>query len=117
MKRVSMSDRVESKDKYEWDERRLHRRFKKRFTLYIDEKGGSNIATAENISAEGLYLHTHTPLDEGALLTLHIPRGKDNLIVARARVVHSNPGHGAGLRFHGLSQDDRALLEDLLEEL
>jgi len=96
------------------EERRSRPRFEKRFALYIDEQGTQRVATAENISTGGLYLHTHTVLNEGAMLTLHLPRSKDEMIVVRARVVHSNPGHGAGLSFQSLSQDQSALLDDFV---
>jgi len=36
------------------------------------------------------------------------------MIIISARVVHSNPGHGAGLSFQSLSQDQSALLDDFV---
>jgi len=99
---------------HDFKERRSRQRFEKRFALYMDERSKRRVATAENISTGGLYLHTHAVLNEGAILTLHIPRSKDEMIVVSARVVHSNPGHGAGLSFQSLSEDQRALLDEFV---
>ena len=97
-----------------FEERRSRQRFEKRFALYIDEQGRQRVATAENISAGGLYLHTHAALREGAILTLQIPRSKDEMIIISARVVHSNPGHGAGLSFQSLTEEQSALLDEFV---
>ncbi len=97
-----------------FEERRSRQRFERRLALHMDERGTRRVATAENISTGGLYLHTHTVLNEGAILTIHIPRSKDEMIVVDAKVVHSNPGHGAGLSFQSLSEDQSALLDEFV---
>lgn len=97
-----------------FEERRSRQRFERRLALHMDERGTRRVATAENISTGGLYLHTHIVLNECAILTIHIPRSKDEMTVVDARVVHSNPGHGAGLSFQSLSHDQSALLDEFV---
>ncbi|MGI8898490.1 MAG: PilZ domain-containing protein, partial [Pyrinomonadaceae bacterium] len=64
-----------------------------------------------DISVGGLYMNTQTDLPEGALLLLRIPLGDDQQVVVNGEVAYSNPGRGVGVRFHGLSTADRAMLE------
>ena len=111
-----MLDLVETTDGYPPGERRLHSRFRRSFALMFDEKGQSIWVITENISAGGLYLHAKTELAEGAFLTLRLPHGDDDLIVVRAQVIHTNPGHGAGVRFHCLSDNDRATLDAYVKQ-
>ena len=106
-----MLNQVEATDEYPLNERRAHSRFPRSIALMFDEEGETRMVTTENVSASGLYLYTRTELAEGALLTLRLPNGDDDLIVVRAQVIHSNPGHGAGVRFLSLSGNDRATLE------
>ena len=106
-----MLNEVEATDEYPLNERRVHSRFQRSIALIFDEAGETRMVTTENVSASGLYLYTRTELAEGALLTLRLPNGDDDLIVVRAQVIHSNPGHGAGVRFLSLSGNDRATLE------
>ncbi len=104
-------------DSYTHDERRQYRRFKRGFALYIDAEGRKHTATTENVGVGGLYLHTKTLLAEGTNLTLHIPRGINDVIIVQAQVVHSNPGHGAGVRFQFSSPQTRNELEEYVRNL
>jgi len=61
-------------------------------------------------STGGLYLSTQLNIPEGSTLTLRIPLGSEHLIV-KGDVVYSNPGHGVGVRFHRLSEDDRIIMQ------
>ncbi len=106
-----MLSQVEATDEYSLNERRLHNRVHRSIALIFDEAGVTRIVTTENISASGLYLYTKTELAEGSFLTLRMPNGDDDHIIVHAQVIHSNPGHGAGVRFHSLSENDRATLE------
>jgi hypothetical protein len=56
-------------------------------------------------------MNTQTSLPEGLLLMVRIPVAEGKQIIAKAKVVYSNPGHGVGVRFHELSEEDRALIE------
>ena len=70
----------------------------------------TGVASTKDIGAGGLYMNTRTELPEGGLLTLRIPFTEGDVVV-NAEVVYSNPGRGVGVRFHGLSEKDRALME------
>jgi hypothetical protein len=50
-------------------------------------------------------------LPEGAVLLLRIPLRDEQQVVVNAEVIYSNPGHGVGVRFQGLTEEDRALME------
>jgi hypothetical protein len=60
-------------------------------------------------------MNTQTQLPEGGLLTLRLPFAEGDVVV-NAEVVYSNPGRGVGVRFHGLSEKDRALMQRALSE-
>ncbi len=93
------------------DERRSHDRSRVIVDLFFDGADATGIASTKDISLGGLYMNTKSELPEGALLTLRIPLGQDQQVVLNAEVVYSNPGHGVGVRFHGVSDEDRALME------
>jgi len=59
----------------------------------------------------GLYMNTQTELPEGSVLMIRIPFSDGQQVVVNAEVVYSNPGHGVGVRFQGLTEKDRALME------
>lgn len=92
------------------DERRLHDRSRLIVDVYFDGQDATGVASTKDISLGGLYMNTQTVVPEGALLTLRIPLG-ENQVVVNAEVVYSNPGRGLGVRFHGLSEKDRVLME------
>lgn len=93
------------------DERRSHDRSRLIVDVFFDGADATGVASTKDISLGGLYMNTKTELPEGALLTLRIPVGEAQQVVVNAEVVYSNPGHGVGVRFHGLSETDRALME------
>ncbi len=95
----------------EEDERRSHDRSRLIVDVFFDGENATGVASTKDISLGGLYMNTKTELPEGALLTLRLPVGDATQVVVNAEVVYSNPGYGVGVRFHGLSDDDRALLE------
>ena len=69
------------------------------------------ICTEAQISPGGLYMNTHAEIPEGALLLVRIPFRADAQVVCNAVVVYSNPGRGVGLKFQGLSDEVKAVLE------
>lgn len=73
----------------------------------------TGVASTKDISPGGLYMNTQAELPEGGLLTLRIPFPEGDVIV-NGEVVYSNPGRGVGVRFHGLPEKDRALMERAL---
>jgi hypothetical protein len=92
------------------DERRKEDRARLIIDLFFEGTGATGVASTRDISASGLYINTLTVLSEGSLLMLRIPSADEQLIV-KAKVVYSNPGHGVGVHFYGLSEQDRAVLE------
>jgi hypothetical protein len=97
--------------KLQEDERRSHDRSRVIVDVFFDGADATGVASTKDISLGGLYMNTQAALPEGALLTLRIPVGQEQQVVVNAEVVYSNPGHGVGVRFHGLSETSRALME------
>ncbi len=93
------------------EERRQSDRSRVIVDVFFDGKDATGVASTQDISVGGLYMNTQTDLLEGALLLLRIPLGDDQQVVVNGEVAYSNPGRGVGVRFHGLSTADRAMLE------
>lgn len=93
------------------DDRRSYDRSRLIVDVFFDGADATGVASTKDISLGGLYMNTKAVLPEGALLTLRIPVGEAKQVVVNAEVVYSNPGHGVGVRFHGLSDADRTLME------
>jgi hypothetical protein len=95
----------------EAEERRRHDRSRLIVDLFFNGSDATGVASTKDISLGGLYMNTKADLPEGALLTLRIPLGDDRQVVVNAEVVYSNPGRGVGVRFHGLKEEDRQLMQ------
>ncbi|MGH9969922.1 MAG: PilZ domain-containing protein [Pyrinomonadaceae bacterium] len=95
-------------------ERRWNDRTRVLVDVFFDGKDATGVASTRDISIGGLYLNTQTDLPEGAVLLLRIPFGQNQQVVVNGEVVYSNPGFGVGIHFQGLSESDRALLENEL---
>ncbi len=93
------------------EERRQSDRSRLIVDVFFDGKDATGVASTQDMGAGGLYLNTQTDLPDGTLLLMRIPLGIDQQIVVNGEVVYSNPGRGVGVRFHGLSTADRAMLE------
>jgi hypothetical protein len=93
------------------DERRNYDRARLIVDVFFDGKDVTGVASTKDISPGGLYMNTQAEIPEGALLLIRIPFRRDAQVVCNAIVVYSNPGHGVGLRFQGLSDEVRAILE------
>ena len=93
------------------EERRHHDRSRLIVDVYFNGSDATGVASTKDISLGGLYMTTQAVLPEGALLTLRIPLSNDQQVVVNAEVMYSNPGRGVGVRFHGLTEKDRALME------
>ena len=91
------------------EERRGFDRSRLIVDVFFNGADDTGIASTKDISAGGLYMNTKANLPEGSLLTLRIPVGNAHVVV-NAEVMYSNPGHGVGVSFHGLKDDDRDLL-------
>jgi PilZ domain len=96
------------------EERRQHERSRLIIDVYFNGDDLTGIASTKDISPGGLYMNTQAEIPEGSVLTLRIPlEGHD--VVCNGEVVYSNPGRGVGVTFQGLSDEDRAHLEDALK--
>lgn len=97
------------------DERRQHERSRLIIDVFFDGSDLTGVASTKDISTGGLYMNTQKEIPEGSLLTLRIPLGEKD-VVCNAEVIYSNPGRGVGVRFHGVPEGDRQLLESALAE-
>ena len=93
------------------EERRSDDRARLIVDIFFDGKDVTGVASTKDISLGGLYMNTQAEIPEGTLLLVRIPFRNDVQAVCNAVVVYSNPGRGVGLRFQGLSDDVRAMLE------
>ena len=93
------------------EERRSFDRSRLIVDVFFDGKDVTGVASTKDISPGGLYMNTQAEIPEGALLLVRIPFRPDAQVVCNAEVVYSNPGRGVGLRFQGLSDEAKAVLE------
>ena len=110
MEEHTVADDVEEKfDSHE--ERRAHDRSRLILDVFFDGHDLTGVASTKDISPGGLYMNTQADIPEGAFLLVRIPFRDGVQVVCEAEVVYSNPGTGVGLRFHELTDEVRALLE------
>ena len=106
-----MVDELDANSTTEADERRRYDRSRLIVDLFFNGSDATGVASTKDISLGGLYMNTQAHLPEGSLLTLRIPLGDNQQVVVNAEVVYSNPGRGVGVRFHGLKEEDRELMQ------
>ena len=85
--------------------------------VFFDGKDATGVASTKDISVGGLYMNTQADIPEGSMLLVRIPSSEGRQIVCNAEVVYSNPGLGLGVRFQGLSNEARELLEHELADV
>ena len=80
----------------------------------FDGGDGTGIANTRDIGVGGLYMTTTAPLDMGSpiLMTLNLA---DRTLHLNGTVVYSDPGHGVGVRFKELKDEDREYLVNELQ--
>jgi len=110
-----MSEEIDAAANLPGDNRRQFDRSRLIVDVYFDGSDGTAVASTKDISPGGLYMNTQTELPEGGLLTLRLPFPEGDVII-NAEVVYSNSGLGVGVRFHGLSDKDRSVMERALGE-
>lgn len=106
-----MVEEFEDQASLRQEERRHHDRSRLIVDVYFNGADATGVASTKDIGLGGLYMNTQAILPEGAVLTLRIPLNNEQQVVVNAEVMYSNPGHGVGVRFHGLTEKDRALME------
>lgn len=97
------------------DERRRYDRSRLIVDVFFDGKDATGVASTKDLSVGGFYMNTQAELPEGSVLLVRIPLGDGRQVVANAEVIYSNPGRGVGLRFQGLSDENRASIEKELD--
>jgi hypothetical protein len=105
---------IEDEDASSRDDRRHYNRSRLIVDLFFNGHDATGVASTKDISLGGLYMNTQADLPEGSVLTLKIPIGSENVVV-NAEVIYSNPGHGVGVRFHGLNEKDREMMKRELQ--
>ena len=111
-----MVDDAEENVKIE-NERRRSDRSRLIVDVFYDGREGTGVASTRDISVGGLYMNTRTHIPEGSALLVRIALRSGKQIVCNAEVVYSNPGLGVGIKFHGLSDGSRTLLENELVDV
>lgn len=96
------------------DERRHHDRSRLIVDVFFDGQDATGVASTKDISIGGCYMNTQANLPEGSVLLVRIPLADGKQVVVNAEVVYSSPAGGVGLRFQGLSDESRALIESEL---
>ena len=92
------------------EERRRYERSRLIIDVFFNGADLTGVASTKDISPGGLYMNTQAELPEGALLAIRIPLPEGDVVV-NGEVIYSNPGRGVGLRFHGLTDEGRAVIE------
>jgi hypothetical protein len=95
-------------------ERRASERKKVIVDVRFEGGDGTGIANTRDIGAGGLYMTTSAELELGAPIVMSLELGERRMNIAGV-VVYSDPGHGVGVRFRDLSDDDSAVLTKALE--
>jgi hypothetical protein len=96
------------------EERRRYDRSRLIVDVFVDGIDVTGVASTKDLSVGGFYMNTKANLAEGTVLLVRIPFGTAKQVIANAEVIYSNPGRGVGLRFLGLSEENRALIESEL---
>lgn len=97
------------------DERRVHDRQRLLIDVFFDGTDATGVASTQDISTGGLYMHTQAVLPEGAHLMLRLPLPERDVVVT-GEVVYSNVGRGVGVKFKDVPDEDRKLIERVLDE-
>jgi hypothetical protein len=96
------------------EDRRAYDRSRLIVDVFFDGNDATGVASTKDISVGGFYMNTQASIPEGSLLLVRIPFGVGKQVVCNAEVVYINPGRGVGVRFQGLSDEARQVLENEL---
>jgi Tfp pilus assembly protein PilZ len=85
---------------------------RKKLIVDVNFNGGdaTGIANTRDIGVGGLYMTTNSRLDVGTLIFMKMTVDQRELALSGV-VVYTDPGHGVGVRFHGLSEENLTLLK------
>jgi hypothetical protein len=98
--------------------RRLHSRVEALENVYVywRSAGGEDVAPVRNLSMGGLFIETDKPKVPGIPAKLHF-LVQEGQIRADAVVRHAKPGHGLGLRFTAVHNEDGQRFAELITRL
>ncbi len=88
---------------------------RKKLIVDVHFNGGdaTGIANSRDIGIGGLYMTTNAKLDIGTPIFMQMSVG-ENELAFNGVVVYSDPGHGVGVRFQDLSEQDEVFLREEL---
>jgi len=90
-------------------ERRTSDRKKLIVDVRFDGGDGTGIANTRDIGVGGLYMTTTAPLGMGTPVMMTLSLGERMMNIGGV-VVYSDPGHGVGVRFRDINDEDREIL-------
>jgi hypothetical protein len=95
------------------DERRSSDR--KKLIVNVNFSGGdaTGIANTRDIGIGGLYMTTNAKLEIGTPIFMQMSVGGKEISLDGV-VVYSDPGHGVGVRFHDLTEENEKCLKESL---
>ena len=88
---------------------------RKKLIVDVHFNGGdaTGIANTRDIGVGGLYMTTNAALENGMPIMIRMSIAGSEISLA-GTVVYTDPGHGVGVRFHGLSDENAAILKNEL---
>jgi hypothetical protein len=88
---------------------------RKKLIIDVHFSGGdaTGIANTRDIGIGGLYMTTNTQLTIGTSLFIKMSVGEKELALGGV-VVYSDPGHGVGIRFQDLSEENESYIKEAL---
>jgi hypothetical protein len=92
---------------------RKSQRFPFREDILID---GTTKCTSIDISEGGLYVSSIQHFQKESIITLSIPFRGENIML-KGKVQYFEPGIGIGIQFIELRDEQRALLQELIESI
>jgi hypothetical protein len=95
-------------------ERRTSDRKRLIVDVRFDGGDGTGIANTRDIGIGGLYMTTTAPIEMGAPILMSFVVGERSMRL-QGTVVYSDPGHGVGVRFRDLPDEDRDFLTQELQ--
>lgn len=89
---------------------------RKKLIVDVNFDGGdaTGIANTRDIGIGGLYMTTNTRLENGTPIIIRMTIGTEEISL-NGTVVYTDPGHGVGVRFRNLSEENAELLKQELE--
>ena len=88
---------------------------RKKLIVDVHFSGGdaTGIANTRDIGIGGLYMTTNTKLEIGTQLYMRMSVGEKELSIGGV-VVYSDPGHGVGIRFQDLSEENENYIKEAI---